>query len=69
MIGQVVMTPSRLAQMDFAERYTYTPVALLIPMPELSNQAIAVLLKPFQTTLKYLINFRNGLKLIERHQK
>jgi hypothetical protein len=63
----VVMTPRRLALMDFAEGVAYTPVVLLIPMPESTNQAIAVVFKPFQATVKYAIYFCNELKLIETY--
>lgn len=51
------MTPRRLAVMDFAEGFAYTPVVLLIPMPESPNQAIAVVFKPFQATVKCVIYF------------
>ncbi|EFX85930.1 hypothetical protein DAPPUDRAFT_237396 [Daphnia pulex] len=43
-IGLVVMTPRRLAVMDFAEGFAYTPVVLLIPMPESPNQISQILL-------------------------
>ena len=44
------MTNNRLAIMDFAEGFAYTTVALIIPMPESSDNSAAVI-RPFQITV------------------
>ncbi|KAI9559876.1 hypothetical protein GHT06_013883 [Daphnia sinensis] len=49
-IGAIVMTTGRAMLMDFAEGYTYTTVAMLIPMPEPSENASAIT-KPFQISV------------------
>lgn len=45
------MTPGRFAVVDFAGGYTYTSVAILIPMPKLLDNSYAVA-KPFQVSVK-----------------
>ena len=44
------MTNNRLAVMDFAEGFAYTTVALIIPMPESSDNSAAII-RPFQITV------------------
>jgi hypothetical protein len=50
-IGPIVTTPKRAAVMEFAGGFMYTSGALLIPMPQSSNNAAAVA-KPFQLSVK-----------------
>nr|CAH0111143.1 unnamed protein product [Daphnia galeata] len=47
-IGPIVMTTNHLAVMDFAEGYAYSTVALIIPMPESSDNNAAAIVHPFQ---------------------
>ncbi|EFX85831.1 hypothetical protein DAPPUDRAFT_313677 [Daphnia pulex] len=49
-IGALLMTSRRFATMDLAEGYAYTDAALLIPMPELSDNYCAIL-QPFNLTV------------------
>ena len=46
-IGTAVMSNNRFAVMDFAEGFAYTAVALVIPMPESSDNSAAII-RPFQ---------------------
>jgi len=50
-----VMTTKRLAVMDFAEGYFYSDVALIIPMPESSANAAAIV-HPFQILVSIITN-------------
>ena len=53
-IGPILMTTKRLAVMDFAEGYAYSTVALIIPMPESSDNNAAA----FSNTGIYIITNR-----------
>jgi hypothetical protein len=50
------MTSRRFAAMDLAEGYAYTDAALLIPMPELSDNSGAIL-QPFNLAVNDLTRF------------
>jgi hypothetical protein len=50
------MTPGRFAVVDFAGGYTYTSVAIVIPMPKLLDNSYAVA-KPFQVSVKRTLVF------------
>ena len=49
------MTNRRYALMDFAEGYEYIDAALLIPMPELSDNFGAII-QPFQIAVNDLLS-------------
>ena len=49
------MTTKRRAVMDFAEGYFYSDVALIIPMPESSANAAAIV-HPFQILVSIITN-------------
>jgi hypothetical protein len=49
------MTNRRYALMDFAEGYGYIDAALLIPMPELSDNYGAII-QPFQIAVNDLLS-------------
>ncbi|KAI9559875.1 hypothetical protein GHT06_013882 [Daphnia sinensis] len=51
MMGTIVMTTSRLPFMDFAEGYSYTTAAVLMPMPESTSNTEAII-KPFQISVR-----------------
>ncbi|XP_046453995.1 glutamate receptor ionotropic, delta-2-like isoform X2 [Daphnia pulex] len=53
-LGVIVMTPGRFAVVDFAGGYTYTSVAIVIPMPKLLDNSYAVA-KPFQVWIGLLL--------------
>lgn len=53
-VGAVTIALSRHASMDFAQGFMHTPVAILIPMPEPSNN-VASVIKPFQITVSTVL--------------
>jgi ionotropic glutamate receptor len=52
-IAVIQPTPFRLRQLEFVHPWLYTPIAFIIPMPEVSQNNIDALIKPFQFWVCY----------------
>jgi hypothetical protein len=50
-------TPDRLRRLELVHPWFHTPIAFLIPIPEVSQNNVDAVIKPFQPWVRYLLKY------------